>query len=109
MPTDTHFQSCIDECTHCHAICTTTIQYCLEKSGRFASASHIRLLQDCAEFCSTCVDFMLRGSDLHHETCGVCAEACVRCAVSCEQLGGGKDMQLKDCAEICRRCAQSCQ
>ena len=109
MLKNAHLQSCIDECTHCHAVCTTTIQFCLEKSGRYAEASHIRLLQDCAELCLTSANLMLRGSDLHPEACGVCAEACVRCALSCEQVAGSKEQQLTECAETCRRCAQSCE
>jgi len=108
MPRDTHLQSCIDDCTHCHALCTETIQYCLEKSGKYAESDHVRLLQDCAEICLTATDFMLRGSDLRPYTCGVCAQVCDLCASSCEQLGGSEDVQMKECAETCRQCARSC-
>jgi hypothetical protein len=105
----TDLQSCIDDCTRCHAVCTETIQYCLEKSGKHAEANHVRRLEDCAEICLTAADFMLRGSDLHPDLCGVCAEACDRCARSCEQVGGSDDLQMRECAETCRRCAQSCR
>ena len=108
MVTETHLQSCIDECTRCHALCTKTIQYCLEKSGRYAHANHIRLLQDCAEICRASANFMLRGSDLHPNMCGVCAEICDRCARSCEKVGGGQDEHMKECAGTCRLCSDSC-
>src|SRR5580658_2042881 len=110
MVRDARMQCCIDECTRCHAICATTLQYSMEKGGKYAEANHLRRLQDCAEMCATCVDFMLRGSDLHPYTCGVCAEACDRCARSCEQIASATDdLALKECAETCRRCAESCR
>lgn len=108
MPQDTHLQSCIDECTYCHAICSRTIQYCLEKSGRYAGANHVRLLQDCTEICLASANFMLRGSEFYPNTCGVCAEICDRCARSCEKIGGGQDERMSECSQTCRRCAQSC-
>jgi hypothetical protein len=58
--TETQLQSCIDDCTRCYAMCTKTIQCCLEKSGKHAEANHVRLLQDCAEVCVTSTNFMLR-------------------------------------------------
>ena len=61
---------------------------------------------DCALICSTCADFMSRGSPLHTRTCGVCAEVCELCAKSCEALGA--DATMKACAEACRACAASC-
>ena len=108
MLRDKSMQSAIDNCNRCHATCAETVQYSLEKSGKYVEANHVRRLQDCAEICLTCGDFMLRGSELHPDMCGVCAEACERCARSCEQVGGGMDAQLKECAETCRECAQSC-
>jgi hypothetical protein len=75
--------------------------------GRHAESAHIRLMLDCAEICQTSANFMLRGSELHSRTCGVCAEVCERCARDCEQLGD--DAHMRACAEACRRCADSCK
>ena len=97
---------CIALCHECHDICAHTIQHCLEKGGRHAEASHIRLLMDCAQICHTSEDFMLRGSDLHALTCGACGEVCTRCADDCERMAD--DSMMKRCAEVCRRCADSC-
>ena len=72
-----------------------------------AEPAHIRLLSDCAEICQTSANFMLRGSELHSRTCGVCAEVCERCATECDRMGD--DAQMKVCADMCRRCAESCR
>lgn len=101
-----HMQHCIDACTTCHGVCIETISHCLRMGGKHAEAAHIRLMIDCAEICQTSANFMLRGSDLHTLTCGVCAEVCDRCAADCEKFTGDEVMQR--CAEACRACAKSC-
>jgi hypothetical protein len=103
----TEMQHCIDTCTQCHAICVETLEYCLQKGKEHAAADHIRLLLDCAEICQTSASFMLRGSDLHVETCAVCADVCERCAKACESMGN--DATMRRCAEKCRECAESCR
>jgi len=99
-------KECIQECQSCHDICIETAMHCLEMGGEHAQPDHIRLLLDCAEICQTSANFMLRGSDLHFYTCGVCAEICEHCAVSCEQFSNNTIMQ--QCAQTCRSCYQSC-
>jgi len=108
MEQEMSLQACIDDCASCHAACTQAVQYCLERGGKHADPQHIRLMLDCAEICATGADFMLRRSDLHPYVCGVCAQVCTECAVSCERIGGNDDTQLRECARTCRRCAQSC-
>lgn len=103
----TQMEECITNCQDCHHICLETINYCLQKGGQHANAAHIRLLLDCAEICQTSANFMLRGSDLHIRTCGVCAELCEHCAQGCTQMGD--DAQMQVCADACRRCADSCR
>ena len=100
-------QQCIQECLNCHSVCLQTVPYCLQMGGEHAAAPHITLPLDCAEICQTSANFMLRGSELHPRTCGVCAEVCQRCAEECERFGD--DAQMKTCADACRRCAESCR
>jgi hypothetical protein len=112
-PTTVHamtqeMQECIDNCLNCHAMCVHTTTHCLEMGGKHAAPEHIIVLQDCAQICGTCADFMLRGSERHARTCAVCAEVCRACADSCERLAGDDDV-LRQCAELCRECAESCQ
>jgi hypothetical protein len=104
---DQKMHDCINNCNECHNICLETLNYCLEKGGDHANAEHIRTLTDCAQICHTSEDFMLRGSDSHPKTCGVCAEVCRKCAESCDQFPD--DEQMQQCAEVCRKCADSCQ
>ncbi len=100
-------RDCIAECSSCHEICTETITHCLALGGDHAEVDHISPLIDCAALCRESAEFMLRGSRLHHNVCGVCAEACDRCAVSCEAMP--EDDLMRRCAEECRRCADSCR
>jgi hypothetical protein len=104
---DERMRACIQECQNCHNVCLETIHHCLEIGGDHAESNHIRLMLDCAEICQTSANFMLRMSDLHTETCGVCATVCERCAQDCERFGD--DQMMQRCAEVCRSCAQSCR
>jgi len=100
-------QSCIRECTNCHEVCLETVTYCLQQGGQHAEVNHVRLLLDCAEICQTSANFMLRSSDLHGRTCGVCADVCERCAEDCARFQD--DDMMQRCAEACRSCAASCR
>ena len=100
-------RQCIDECVRCNEVCLSTIPYCLEQGGQHAEEPHLVLLQDCATICRTNADFMLRGSELHEQTCAVCAEVCLRCAEECDRIDG--DERMAQCAEVCRSCAESCR
>ena len=101
-------QECINNCLSCHAVCLETIAQCLQMGGEHAEPSHITTLQDCAQICMTSADFMLRGSNSHGQTCGVCADICERCAVDCESMADGNDFMAR-CAAECRRSAESCR
>ncbi|HYG61067.1 MAG TPA: four-helix bundle copper-binding protein [Thermoanaerobaculia bacterium] len=107
MPHQTQeMERCIENCQECHGVCLQNVAHCLEKGGPHAEPSHIRLLLDCAEICETSANFMIRGSELHTETCRACSEVCQRCADDCRRLGSDPEMQ--QCAEACQRCAESC-
>lgn len=97
---------CIENCRTCHEVCLQTIQHCLEKGGKHADPDHIRLLQDCLQICQTSMDFMLRSSNHHGETCRVCSVICKACADDCAKMEDDKAMTK--CAEACQTCADSC-
>lgn len=103
---DQRMRECIQECHHCHDVCMETISNCLQMGGEHAKPRHIQLLMDCAEICQTSANFMLRMSEFHGQTCGVCAEVCERCAEDCERFD---DEMMRQCAEACRSCASSCR
>lgn len=100
-------QQCIDNCTACHAICIETANHCLSMGKEHAEPHHINTLLDCADICATSADFMLRSSEYHPKTCGVCAELCRACAESCRAFPD--DAQMQQCADMCDRCAESCE
>ena len=100
-------QQCIENCLKCHQLCEQLIPHCLEKGGMHAQREHIQILSTCADICRTSAQFMMWGSELHSRVCGICADACIKCAEDCEQMKEDKAMQL--CAEACRKCAESCQ
>jgi hypothetical protein len=99
---------CIEECLGCHRVCLETVNHCFSLGGKHAIPRHIGLLLDCAQICSTSADFMLRGSEFHPRTCGVCAELCAACADSCQEIGP-RDAIMQRCVEACRRCGDSCR
>ena len=98
---------CIELCQECHRVCLETIPYCLSKGGQHARPEHIRLMMDCVEICQTSANFMIRGSELHVQTCAACAEVCEKCAEDCEHMRD--DQRMAECAAICRRCSESCR
>ena len=107
MHTSGKMQDCIQECKTCEQICLETVTHCLQKGGRHAEPQHIQMLLDCAEICRASANFMIRGSNFHGRTCGVCAEVCDACAQDCASFGDDADMQR--CAEACTSCARSCR
>lgn len=100
--------ACITACNDCEKACLECLEHCLEMGGEHASRRHITTLSDCAQICATSAAFMMRGSDLHAETCAACAAICDACAESCESLAEGDDTMAR-CAEACRACAEECR
>ena len=78
-------------------------------SHESADPNLIRLLNDAVEISQVAATFMLRGSNFHIRTCGVCAEVTKICAEACEQIAEEKgDELLKSCADVLRECSESC-
>lgn len=123
-------QDCIDNCNRCHAVMLETYNYSLWLGGRYNESVHLRLLLDAAEISQTSANFMLRGSDMHRETCRACAVVCENAAQDCDRYtvpGSGEgapmsrhsgpphvskentDEQLKYAAQVARECAKSCK
>ncbi len=105
--TSPQMQKAIDVCQNCHHVCLATLQHCLQMGGEHVAPDHIRLMLDCVEICETSANFMIRASDFHAETCGVCADVCERCAGDCARFTD--DHMMQACAEACIRCAASCR
>lgn len=106
--TNPKMKECIENCQDCYTACRDTEVHCLQMGGKHAEASHIRILQDCADICWVSAEFMRRGSELHSQVCKVCADACQKCADDCRRVGGDDD-QMQQCADACEKCANSCK
>ena len=98
---DVKMNRCIESCAECSKTCMKMVVPCLEKGGKHAEPTHIRLLLDCAEICKLATSFMARGSDFENQLCALCAEISDKCAKRCEKLADHEDM--KHCAEVWRK------
>lgn len=97
---------CETSCRKCAEVCQATLDYCLKKGGKHASAEHIARLKDCIALCKASADLDSRNSKLKEKVRAICLEACTSCAASCEKFD---DKQMKSCATTCRECASSCK
>lgn len=100
-------QGCIELCYDCSTSCLQLIPYCLKQGEKHAEASHILLLQNCAEICRTSANLMISNSPFSTAICKVCADICNQCADDCDQFSD--DQKMKQCSVMCRKCADSCQ
>lgn len=92
-------------CTSCLKTCEDALKYCEKKGGKHVDKEHIKTLKDCIALCRASSDLGSRDSALLAKVRGACAEACAKCAKSCEALN---DPKLKDCVQSCNDCAKSC-
>jgi hypothetical protein len=93
-------------CSKCQKTCEEALKYCLSKGGKHAAKEHIDTLKDCIALCKASADLGSRDSKLTAKLREICAEACTKCAKSCEALN---DPKLKDCVTVCNECAKSCE
>lgn len=72
-------------CVHpCANVGQKTLAYCLQHGGRHTDAVQYEAVIDCAEFCRTTLDFLVRGSEMAR-----CAEAYRRTADACREMVSG--------------------
>ncbi len=103
---DSSMKDCIEICYDCSTSCLQLIPYCLKQGEKHAEASHILLLQNCAEICRASANFMISNSPFSAALCKLCEDICIQCADDCENFD---DEKMKQCAVMCRKCADSCQ
>lgn len=97
---------CQTTCSSCLKKCEEMLKYCQKTGGKHASKEHIAAMKDCIALCRASSDLGSRDSKLNEKLREVCAEACLKCAKSCEDLN---DPKLKDCVKMCNDCAKSCE
>jgi hypothetical protein len=102
---DSQIRECMELLSRCHTMCLSmAMTHCLETGGRHARPQHLRLMMDCAAFCTLTGDMLAHKSQFHNAVCGLCADICETCAKDCETLDG-----MEDCVTACRQAAASCR
>ena len=94
-------QQAAQDCMTCHDVCLQTVQQCQQAGGEHAQASHIQMMQDCAELCQATAHFLQHGSPVTAVVCGATAQVTQRCAMECEQMGD------TNCANACNNASSS--
>lgn len=100
------FQSCIDACLRCAAICNHCASSCTQEKDVRMMARCIQLDMECAAVCYASAQLMSLGSERAVELCRVCAEICEACASECQKH---QNEHCKECARICSLCADECR
>ena len=95
--------TCIDNCNTCYTACVICIR---EHAGEKMMADCIKACLDCIGTTRTSAHLMSTGSPLHHQACGLCADACERCYNTCKEMDNPFCQQ---CAEACKQCMESCR
>ncbi len=102
------YQSCIDACLRCAAICNHCASSCLKEDDVKMMARCIQLDMECAILCYAAAQLMSLGSDQAKEICRLCADLCLACAQECDTHAGRGMEHCRECAEACRKCAEEC-
>ena len=99
------YQSCIQACLQCIAICENCASSCLKEPDIMKMTTCIQLDLECAAICKAAVDLMSLGSQHANAVCQLCGDICTACAIECEN----HDMEhCQTCAAACRYCAEEC-
>jgi hypothetical protein len=99
--------ACIKACQECSRACNETLGHCLNEiaQGKNEHAKLIRLVGDCAKFCTLSFELMCSDSPLMVHSCAACAEACKACGAECDRFD---EAEVKDCAKHCHACEATC-
>ena len=100
-------QECLEHCTTAESACLDTIQYGLQKGGRYAESGLLSVLLCCADACDATATFLRMESEFEARMCALTADVCLRAALECDHFG--TDPILRQCADACRRCADACE
>jgi len=100
------YQTCIEACLRCAAICNHCASSCTGEDNVKMMARCIQLDMECAAICYSAAQLMSLGSDRAKEICGICATICTDCGAEC---GKHKNTHCQECADSCKKCAEECR
>ena len=102
-----NYQSCIEACLRCAAICNYCASACTQEEDVKMMARCIQLDMECAAICYATGQLLSLGSDKAMELCRICADMCEACATECEHHQHAEHCQV--CARTCQQCAIECR
>jgi hypothetical protein len=85
MPGYHQYQSCIEACLRCAALCNHCASSCLQEEHLHMMARCVQLDMECAAICYASAQLMSLGSDRAAAICRICADACEACAAECSK------------------------
>lgn len=99
---------CAKACDDCARACETCTYHCgkMLADGMKDHLESQRLCADCATVCRAASSVVSRQGPMSLLVCTACADACKRCAESCEKFKD--DAGMKACAAECRKCEKAC-
>lgn len=101
------YQSCVDACLRCAALCNHCASACLQEDDVKTMATCIQLDMECAAVCYAAAQVMSIGGQTAEQLCAICADICDACGNEC-----AKHSQMdhcRECAGACRQCAEECR
>lgn len=101
------YQSCIEACLRCAAICNHCASSCTQEEDIKMMARCIQLDMECAAICYAAAQLMSLGSSKAQEICSICAAICQECGDECAKHE--RMEHCRECAEICYKCAEECR
>jgi hypothetical protein len=99
------YQTCIDACVECAAVCDHCASACLNEENVNKMARCIKLDMECAAICRTAAQLMSLESEHANAICQLCSDICNACAEECSKHSSD---HCRICAEICYHCAEEC-
>ena len=78
------YESCIQACMRCAAICNHCASSCTKEKNVEMMARCIELDMQCAAICYAAAQLMSLGSDKAKEICMLCAVLCEACGNECK-------------------------
>jgi hypothetical protein len=106
MNTWNTYQSCIEACLKCAAVCDHCAVSCLAEEQVHDMRDCIRLDMECSAVCAATAKLMAMNSTRVAQWCTLCADVCDACAKECAKHDND---HCRMCAAQCKQCADECR
>ncbi|MEO7984207.1 MAG: four-helix bundle copper-binding protein [Bacteroidota bacterium] len=100
------YQSLINTCLRCAAICNHCASSCTQEKDVQMMARCIQLDMECAATCYAAAQLMSLGSEHAIDICRTCATICESCGTECSKH---HNEHCRECSRVCKECADECR